>query len=296
MVQPSGSWGGVRRRTCRALIAAGTLAVASCGGGPDDSVVLLTYGDRALGQHVERRIRLLTAGVELRGDLAVEAVRTHALGYTFIFRRPAGLEGDIRGTRPQRDGIPLRSAGRGLKRRGGQVYELERGYCIADVFSPRDEHVASAVAPDTMSARRLLQHLGLARPFSARLDRLFLPPDEVAAWRELLPVVVQNRGFGYLYTRPRALTEAGEGAASDSVELMAQHFDLEEDDGWVLVGRTRGDQHYRHVFAPGGEYRVTALQYGGQPLQGRDLLIHLGLVPASGAAPERRQDGQAAGL
>jgi len=252
--------------------------LAACGDGADwDGVLAVTYGERALGRHVKRRIRLLTAGVVLRGDLAPDTVWADALGYTFIGRHSQGEETDIRGVRPMRNGIRVRDEGGGLSRTGPALYRLDEGWTMVDVFDPRGHYVASAAVGRGMAGRRILQHLGVTRRHCARCDRLFLPQREVELWRELLPVVIQSRGFGFLYTRPIRDRDA-EATAADTTELFAERFALEEVAGYVLVGKERGDQRYCHVFAPGGEYRVTAVQHGAPYLAGRELLAHLGFA------------------
>ncbi|MFC1525198.1 hypothetical protein ACFL6X_00115 [Candidatus Latescibacterota bacterium] len=237
--------------------------------------MVLKYGKRALERHVKRRIRLLTAGVELRRELAVDSVWANALGHTFILRRPRGEETDVRSAGTRRLGVPLSERGYGFERAGPAIGRVQAGYCIVDVFAPNDHYIASAAVAEGMSGRLILQHLGVVRQYSEQVDRLFLAPEEVMYWRELLPVVVQNRGFGYLYTRAEREGDRTEEATGDSLEIMAERFDLEEVAGYALVGKSRGGSQYRHIFAPGGEYRATVIQYGAAPLVGRGLLLHL---------------------
>jgi len=239
---------------------------------------MVNYGTRALEGHVKRRVRLLTAGVPLRNELAADTVWTDVLGHTFIGRRP-DLESSIRSVRARRLGVTLRRRGPGIDRAGPDLYRLQEGYFIADVFSPTDRHLGSAMAASGMTGRQILRHVGVTRGHSETVDRLYLDVEQVAAWRELLPVVIHNRGYGYLYTRPEreGLSRDGE-APGDSVKVMAQRFEIEQAEGFALVGKDRGTQSYRHVFTPGGEYRVTAIQYGQSRMAGGALLGHLGLV------------------
>lgn len=239
--------------------------------------MVVSYGERALDGHVKRRIRLLSAGVVLRGDLAADTAWVDARGYTFVGRHSTDPETDIRSVRAKRHGIRVRDSGSGISRAGPATYRLSRDWRLVDVFDPRDHYVATAAAHHSVVGRRILQHLGETRRHCDACDRQFLTADEVEAWRELLPVVVQNHGYGFLYLRPAP----GGGAAraeADSTRIMAERFDLEEVAGYTLVGKARGDQQYRHVFAPGGEYRLTAIQHRPPHRAGRDLLSHLGML------------------
>ena len=278
--------GRIRRVTAVAMAAVGIALSAGCGPEePWDGVVMVKYGTRALEGHVKRRMGLLTAGVPLRNELAADTVWTDVLGHTFIGRCP-DLESGIRSLGARCLGISLRRRGVGIDRAGPDLYRLQDGYFIADVFAPTDRYLGSAVVAAGMSGRQILRHVGVTRGHSETVDRLYLDGEEVAAWRELLPVVIQNRGYGYLYTRPeRGVLSQDEQARGDSVKVMAQRFEIEQVEGYALVGKDRGAQSYRHVFTPGGEYRVTAIQYGLSRMAGRELLSHLGLVAADASSP-----------
>jgi len=259
--------------------------MTACGGGEEwDGVAVVTYTERALGQHVKRRIRLLSTGVELRGDLAPDTAWTDALGYTFIGRRPEPYETGVRGVRAMRVGVRVRDRVRGFSRTGPAVYRLGDGYRLVDVFDPTDRYVATAAARQSMSGRCILLHLGATRRQGERCDRLFLTPEHVRYWRDLLPVVLRNRGYGYLYQRLGRRRDRQ--AAGDSTEILAERFDLEEVGEHILVGKTRRDQRYRHVFTDGGEYLVTAIQHGDPYLEGPELLALLGLSATRSAAGE----------
>lgn len=259
----------------------GMALVASCADDEQwDGVVMLTYRGRALEGHVKRRIGLLTAGVPLRGELAADTVWTDVLGHTFIGRR-TDREAGIRSVRTRRLGVSLRRRGPGIERTGSGHHRLQEGYTITDVFSPMNRYLGSAVAAEGMTGRRILQHMGVTRRHSATVDRMYLGNEQVTGWRELLPVVIQNRGFGYLYTRSGREGAGGdEEASGDSLEVMAQRYEIEQVEGFALVGKDRSGESYRHVFAPGGEYRVTAIQHGRSHLDGSALLGHLGLLTA----------------
>ena len=124
---------------------------------------------------------------------------------------------------------------------------MRDGFHIVDVFSPQGLYVTSVLAATDMSARRMLHHLGVLRPLSDSVDRLHLSTDEVVHWREMMPIIVRNRGFGYLYTR---VAEGGreKPKAADSLDVFAQRYELEEEGDFVLIGKDRERESYRHIF------------------------------------------------
>ena len=87
----------------------------------------------------------------------------------------------------------------------------------------RDRHVASVVAPRDMSARRIMEHLGIFHRKTSTVDRMQMDPDGIERWRELLPVVVRNDGYGPLYVRSSQV-EPKTGAV-DTTHVLAQRYD-----------------------------------------------------------------------
>ena len=243
-----------------------------------DGVVELKYSQLTLERHIKRRFRQHSVGVVLRGDMAADSVWSDVLGHTFIARTP-GDDGEVGITsmRPRRLGVPLRRRPDGIERLSIGRYEIEDGLHIVDVFSPQGMYVTSVLAATDMSARRMLHHLGATRPLSDSVDRLHLSADEVVYWREMMPIIVRNRGFGYLYMRA---AERGreDSKSSDSLDVFAQHYELEEEGDFVLIGRDRERESYRHIFDAGGEYLTTAVHYGRPRREGREFLRHAGLI------------------
>ena len=256
--------------------------IAGCG--LDDSwdgVVELSYNERALGGHVKRRMNLLSAGVRLRDDLAADSVWTNVAGHTLIARRSEPGETGIFALRPKRMGIRLRERPVGISRYRLGIYSLDDGFHIVDVFAPDNRYLASAAVSARMPGRRILQHLGLVRRHSPTLDRLYMSPDELVHWRQLLPVIRRNQGYGPLWVQrgrvpPPASTS--ERAVADSVQISAQAYELEELDRHVLVGRDHPEESYRHIFGAGGDYIMTVIQYGESPLREAGLLTDLALI------------------
>jgi len=262
-----------------ALIAAHLLTPA-CSDQPSDreGVVEIDYSADALAHRVKRRLDLLSAGVRLRGELAADQVWRNAMGYTFIAHHPREGEAGIAAARVRRGGIPIsmRPPGIGRKRLG--VCQIREGYWIVDLFSSLDEYLASVVAPREMPGRRILRHLGIAREVSPGVDRLRMTPDEQVYWRELLPVVVANKGYGYLFVPSRRATvDSEEEATSDSLKVMGQRYELEETGDYLLVGKDRKGQVCRHVFTLGGRYLTTVIHYSAAEFDARQTLADLGL-------------------
>ena len=267
-------------------------AVGIAGCASDDSwdgVVELSYNERALGAHVKRRMGLLSAGVRLRDDLVADSVWTNVIGHTFIARRSESGETGIYALHPKRMGVRLRERPVGISRYRLGIYTLDDGFRIVDVFAPDDRHLASAAVAVPMRSRRILQHLGLVRQHSPTLDRLYLSTDELAHWRQLLPVIRRNQGYGPLWLQrgrvpPSASTP--ESTFPDSGQISAQVYELEELDSHVLVGSDHEGESYRHIFGTGGDYIMTVLQYGESPLRGTDLLGDLALIDTTTAADD----------
>ena len=255
------------------------------GGGDWDAVVALTYNETALGRYVKRRFFLHSAGVPLRGDLAVDKVWTNVMGHTFVTRTP-GRDGEvgISSLRAKRLGVPIHDQTRGVSRQAIGRHKLEEGYHIVDVFTPDGRYAGSAVAVSDMPRRRILLHLGLTKYHSEHIDRAHLSPSEIVRWRSLMPVVVANRGFGHLFTRRVEGTAPRISSPSDSLEISAHRYELEEKEDFVLIGRDSEGESYRHVFSVGEEYIMSAIQYGELPLRGSALLEELELVAPSGPA------------
>jgi hypothetical protein len=253
------------------------------GGGDWDAVVELTYNETALSRYVKRRFSLHSAGVPLRGDLSIDRVRANVMGHTFVHRTPAGgSEAGITAVHAKRHGVYIRDLTRGIERQGIGRHELEKGYHIVDVYAPGGRYAASVAAASAMSGRRILLHLGLTIRHSERIDRAHLGSTEIVRWRSLMPVVVANRGFGYLFRRsPKGNPSS---APSDSLNISALRYELEEVEDFVLIGRDGKGESYRHVFSVGEEYIMSAIQYGGAPLKGWALLKELNLFKSSGTA------------
>ena len=136
------------------------------------------------------------------------------------------------------------------------------------------------MAPRDLPGRQILRHLGIAREVSPAVDRLRMTPDEQVYWRELLPVVVANGGYGYLFVPSRKETAGSEGKAnSDSLKVMGQRYELEEVGDYLLVGKDKKDQISRHIFTIGGRYITTIIHYGAAEFNTRQTLADLALSP-----------------
>ena len=147
-----------------------------------------------------------------------------------------------------------------------------------------DTHLGSAVVAEDLSGRRLLQHLGLARRISDRADRVFMVPEEQVHWRELLPVVLRNKGYGWLFVRPPGPdAESEKTPGIDSLEVMGKRYEVERIEDYILVGQDRADEGYRHVFTVGEEYLVSIAEYGEARLEEAGALRALGLSRADSA-------------
>ena len=237
-----------------------------------------------------RRARLLSAGVRLRRELAADSVWSNVMRYTFIARRPEGDETGVRSVHALREGSRVRGRTRGIERSRAGVFRLADGFRIVDVFDEGRSYLGSVVADSATTPRDMLLHLGRTRRHSEIVDRLYLSPEAVVRWRDLLPIVVQNRGYGPLYGRKRrrdeAITTEGGVAMGDSVVVTAAtRYELEELDDYTLIGRDAVGERYRHIFATGGEYVMTAVGYGPRAPAGSDLLVHLGLAHSKSSRP-----------
>ena len=286
-----------RRGSLSAAVLAGGLVcalVSSCTDHESDSIARLRYSQAAMGRSVLRRIRLLSAGVALRGELAVDRVWTDVLGNVFIARTPDGAEGGITAVHCLRNGVRRRDRAPGIHRAGRGLYRLDERHHIVDVFTPWDRHVASVVTPCDMSARRIMEHLGIFHRKTSSVDRMQMDPDSIERWRELLPVVVRSDGYGPLYVRSDQLKRRDsphvepETDAIDTTYVVVQRYDLIELPDFVLVGRSRPGALYRHVFTAGGRYIMTAVAYGDTLPEGRELLQEMDLVSQDSSA---RQPG-----
>ena len=246
-----------------------------------DGVVELGYSAEVLVERVKRRIGLVKAGVALHANLAADSVWTNVSGHTFIARSRESGESGIVSRRAKRMGIAVRGGGHGISRIGPGQYTIEAGFHIVDVFSPQHRYISSAVVPTSMRGRQILQHLGIVRRHSQVADRFYMDPKEVVYWRQLFHVVVRNRGFGPLYLRDES--RDSRHSHSDSLQLFAQRYELDEVGDYALVGKDRDEQSYRHIFSVGGEYIMSVIQYGQVQQNGQALLKELGLVDQEGS-------------
>ena len=247
--------------------------------GDRDYVVELDYDAQTLESGHKRRIDLLRGGVRMSEGSAVESIWRNALGQTFVARRPHGSESGITGLRVKRKGLPAQAKVRGLSRNRFGRLVVDPAYHIVDVFSSRDTYLNSALADTAMSGRKILHHLGLAKRLSEQVDKHYLGPDEQLFWRELLPVVLGNDGYSWIYIPE----ESEEDDDDDELEAMGRRYDVVAVEDFVMVGEQRGGQSYWHVFTSGQDYVTTALNYGGRALGHTEALRLLGLP--RGAAP-----------
>lgn len=232
-------------------------------GGPDldwDGVVEIDYGERYVETQVKRRINLVSGGVVAGKGVAADSVWKAASGYTLIAYRPADLKA-VRGLRVKRFGVAFDEDPVGIGGFGGR--RLQDGFWLVDVFSTMDTYMGTAAVSRRLPDRRLLLHLGIAKEFVAQADRMHLEPQEQLYWRELLPEVVRNRGYGQLYL-PRQTVEALEAGTlePDSLEVKATRYILEEGADYIVAGQRLGARGYLHVFSAGHQYRTTLLFYG----------------------------------
>jgi len=241
-----------------------------------DGVVEVEYSRRAVGQ-VKRRIDLIRGGVRLRNKLKIEKSWQNAMGYTFIARfAPDQGEGRIVKMGAKREGIPVKEKTYGIAISRLGAYALEPGYWLVDVFSGRDEYIGSAVVRQDMPGRTVLRHLGLLRWVTATTDRFAMTPDEQIHWREFLPVVLQNNGYGYIYLKP---PDEGTGTNADSSFYRGQRYEIDRFEPYVLVGRTQGNERSRHIFTVGQAYVLSALYAASDSTEEatRRILATLGL-------------------
>ena len=273
--------------TSRALLTS-LFLVTGCADEAVDRATELSYSSRVLARH-HRRIELLRAGVRPRPETGVKKVWRNAMGYTFVARRPDGEEEGISGVRILRRGVPVKERASGLRRGRFGRLAVQEGYWIVDVFSSVDTHLRSAVVPEKMPERRLLQHLGLAREVSDTADRVFMVPAEQVHWRELLPVIRRNDGYGPLYARVAEPEPPEEIGRIDTVNVMGKRYLLETVDDYVLVGDDRAEQRCWHVFTPGEEYLVSVLHQGLPPLDGPAALGALGLAGSDSTRHRERK-------
>ena len=145
-----------------------------------------------------------------------------------------------------------------------------------DVFSSQDVYLNSAVADTAMPPRRILQHLGLARPIDEAVDRHFMGPSEQVHWRELLPVVLANNGYGWIYILDEEREH--EEVQRDSLHALGKRYEVVHEEDFVLVGERSETQSYWHVFTAGQEYVTTAMRYGGERFPHDEALTLLKLT------------------
>ena len=261
---------------CRHVIAlilwTAGLAIGCGDDGSETYVVELDYSADAIESGQRRRIELLRGGV--RG--AVHAVWRNAVGLTFVARRPSEAESGIKGLRARRHGLPARVDPQGIRRnRFGRF--VEPGYQIVDIYSSRDTYLSSALIDTAMSGRTILGHLGIAKRLSAQVDQLYMGVDEQLYWRELLPTVMANDGYGWIYL-PEVRDPTADEEDEETGKAMGRRYDVQETDAFLLVGEQRGGQSYWHVFTVGQDYVTTALKYGAARLERDEALLLLGLV------------------
>lgn len=245
---------------------------------PWEGVVEIIYRPDVVAGRIKRRLDLLRAGVRLRDDLAAARVWRNPMDYTFIARRPAAEETGIASLQPRRRGVPVSVRPQGIDRRGRLgICEIRDGYWIVDLFSSLDTYLASVVVPEEMPGRSILQHLGIARKLSARADRVLITVEERLYWRELLPVVVANDGYGHLFISSQDLLQQEREEEPDSLKVMGKRYELAEVGDYLLVGRDRGKERSRHVFTLGGRYLMSILQHDTVEFDPHQLLRELNL-------------------
>ena len=270
------------RVAARALLS-GLLLFAGCADeAAVDRVVELDYSQRVLAQH-RKRIELLRAGVRPRTESGVQKVWRNAMGYTFVGRGREQEEEGVTGVRVRRNGVPVKEKARGLRRGRLGRFAVQDGFWIVDVFSSVDTYLRSAVAPKGMSERRFLQHLGLARKLSDSADRMLMEPAEQVHWRELLPVVLRNDGYGRLFRRFADPERESEDAGLDTLAVMGKRYQLARLGDYILVGDDRKEQRCWHVFSAGENYLLTVVDHGTPRLAGRAALQAAGLADPDSA-------------
>lgn len=218
-----------------------------------DGVVKIDYRPQGADiQRIKRRIDLLHAGVTLRQDLAVARVRRTTMGYTLLSRRSEEGESGIVALRGMREGRTYADKINGIARTHMGQYAVKEGFEIVDVYSSFDTYITSAVAQENTSSRSILRHLGLARGVSDSIDRLALNVEEQVFWREMLPIVITNGGYGMIYL-PEADPEKG-ATSKDCLAVKGKRYEIEEVAEYVLVGMDGPIESYRHIFTSGGRY------------------------------------------
>ena len=267
-------------RTANPLLVALTVSLGVSCSDPEtwDGVVELNYRPDVVARHVKRRLDLLRAGVRLRDDLAVARVWRNPMGYPFIARRPAAEETGIASLQPRRRGVPVSTRPRGIDKKGRLgICEVRDGYWIVDLFSSLDAYLASVVVPEEMPGRSILQHLGIARELSERADRVLMTVEEQLYWRELLPVVVANDGYGPLFISSQDQLRQDREGEPDSLKVMGKRYQLAEVGDYLLVGRDRENERSRHIFTLGGQYLMSILQYDTAEFDPHQILRELNL-------------------
>lgn len=141
-------------------------------------------------------------------------------------------------------------------------------------------YLTSVVVPEETSGRRILQHLGIARELSPTADRILMTPEGQVYWRDLLPVVIANKGYGHLFVPVAQELKSGEKVEPDSLEIMGKRYQLEEFEDYILVGQDRKNDRCRHIFNLGGEYLMSIVQYYTTEFDAGAALQLLGLAPA----------------
>jgi hypothetical protein len=252
--------------------------VAGCAApDPDwDGIVQVDYRQRFLEKRIKRRINLINGGVALNRELAADSVWRAANGYTLIAHRPQRLESITR-LQVRRLGVVLDEKPVGIGRDMLGRYSLEEGFWLVDVFSTMDVYMGSAAVSRRLPVRRLLLHLGLAHKLVEDADRMHLEPKEQLFWRQQLPEVIRNRGYGQLYLPRETVQALAEGTLDlDTLEVKADRYILEEMENYILVGRQLENGGFLHVFSAGHQYRTTLLFYGTRPPDGAEALKWLG--------------------
>ena len=117
----------------------------------------------------------------------------------------------------------------------------------------------------------------MAKMLSAQVDQLYIGVDEQLYWRELLPTVMANDGYGWIYL-PEARDPTADEEDEETSKAMGRRYDVQETDAFLLVGEERGGQSYWHVITVGQDYVTTALKYGAARLEWDEALLLLGLV------------------
>jgi hypothetical protein len=208
-------------------------------------------------------------------------------GYAFAAHRASGTETAIAAVELRQEGGAIDGRSPGLERDWQGACTVAPGYWIVDVISPLNQYLVSAVAPEDMADRRLLQHLGIARRIADDLDRYSMLRDEQLYWRTFLPVVLGNDGLVWMYGRPGRSpgAPADSSDAGGSPAVVYKRFQIERVGDLLLVGEDRDGASYRHVFTAGESYVASFVRYGQPPLPGSEALTALGLTGPAGRGP-----------